>query len=155
MSTHNVCFCREIRKLSAFFEWKKSLICCYVCILAFSFKTGKILIYQNFIWSTVITTNIDPYQMPHSVASWNSVASWMGLQCLLMTLLRTCYKTSPPGKNVREQHFFLSLCSSICPSCQLLLKHWAEFHQTWYMTSSCGKDVRKQHYFYIYPSVTL
>ena len=29
MSTHNICFCQEIRKISAFFGWKKHLICCY------------------------------------------------------------------------------------------------------------------------------
>ena len=29
MSTHNICFCWEIRKISAFFGWKKRLICCY------------------------------------------------------------------------------------------------------------------------------
>ena len=29
MSTHNICFCGEIRKISAFFGWKKRLICCY------------------------------------------------------------------------------------------------------------------------------
>ena len=29
MSTHNICFCWEIRKKSAFFGWKESLICCY------------------------------------------------------------------------------------------------------------------------------
>ena len=29
MSTHNICFCGEIRKISAFFWWKKRLICCY------------------------------------------------------------------------------------------------------------------------------
>ena len=28
MSTHNICFCWEIRKISAFFRWKKCLICC-------------------------------------------------------------------------------------------------------------------------------
>ena len=26
---HNICFCWEIRKISAFFGWKKCLICCY------------------------------------------------------------------------------------------------------------------------------
>ena len=26
---HNICFRREIRKISAFFGWKKRLICCY------------------------------------------------------------------------------------------------------------------------------
>ena len=30
MSTHNICFHWEIRKISAFFGWKKRLICCYV-----------------------------------------------------------------------------------------------------------------------------
>ena len=30
MSTHNICFREEIRKISAFFGWKKRLICCYV-----------------------------------------------------------------------------------------------------------------------------
>ena len=31
MCTHNICFCQEIRKISAFFGWKKKrLICCYV-----------------------------------------------------------------------------------------------------------------------------
>ena len=30
MSTHNICFHREKRKISAFFRWKKRLICCYV-----------------------------------------------------------------------------------------------------------------------------
>ena len=29
MSTHNICFRGEIRKISAFFRWKKRLICCY------------------------------------------------------------------------------------------------------------------------------
>ena len=29
MSTHNVCFCWEIIKISAGFGWKKRLICCY------------------------------------------------------------------------------------------------------------------------------
>ena len=29
MSTHNICFCGEIRKLSAFSWWKKCFICCY------------------------------------------------------------------------------------------------------------------------------
>ena len=29
MSTHNICIRREIRKISAFFRWKKHLICCY------------------------------------------------------------------------------------------------------------------------------
>ena len=29
MSTHNICFCGEIRKISAFFGRKKCLICCY------------------------------------------------------------------------------------------------------------------------------
>ena len=29
MSTHNISFHWEIRMLSAFFEWKKRLICCY------------------------------------------------------------------------------------------------------------------------------
>ena len=29
MSTHNICFHGEIRKISAFFGWKKRLICCY------------------------------------------------------------------------------------------------------------------------------
>ena len=28
MSTHNICFHGEIRKISAFFGWKKCLICC-------------------------------------------------------------------------------------------------------------------------------
>ena len=31
MINHNICFCWEIRKISAFFGWKKHLICCYVC----------------------------------------------------------------------------------------------------------------------------
>ena len=29
MSTHNICFHGEIRKISAFFRRKKRLICCY------------------------------------------------------------------------------------------------------------------------------
>ena len=29
MSTHNICFYWEIRKISVFFGWKKRLICCY------------------------------------------------------------------------------------------------------------------------------
>ena len=29
MSTHNICFFWEIRKISAFFGWKKCIICCY------------------------------------------------------------------------------------------------------------------------------
>ena len=29
MSTHNICFRSEIRKIPAFFGWKKRLICCY------------------------------------------------------------------------------------------------------------------------------
>ena len=46
MSTHNVCFCGEIRKISAFFGWKKCLICCYVLystlILTLSCNSGTI-----------------------------------------------------------------------------------------------------------------
>ena len=30
MSTCDICFCGEIRKISAFFGWKNRLICCYV-----------------------------------------------------------------------------------------------------------------------------
>ena len=29
MSTHNICFCDEIRKISAFLGLQKRLICCY------------------------------------------------------------------------------------------------------------------------------
>ena len=29
MSTHNICFHGEIRKIAAFFGWKKHPICCY------------------------------------------------------------------------------------------------------------------------------
>ena len=32
MSTHNIGFRGEIRKISAFFRWKKRLICCYVSL---------------------------------------------------------------------------------------------------------------------------
>ena len=32
MSTHNICFRWEIRKISAFFGWKKRLICCYALV---------------------------------------------------------------------------------------------------------------------------
>ena len=41
--------------------------------------------------------------------------------------------------------FCLSVCHpSICPSCYLLLNHWAEFNQTCYMTSPYGKGVGEQ-----------
>ena len=42
MSTHNICFRGEIRKISAFFRMKKAPICCYgyiafiVCCIAFT-----------------------------------------------------------------------------------------------------------------------
>ena len=41
MSTHNICFCGEIRKVSAFFGWKKCLICYYgwTCNLLITFQT--------------------------------------------------------------------------------------------------------------------
>ena len=63
---------------------------------------------------------------------------------------QTCYITSPHGKGVREQHFFLCVCRlSICQSRYLLLNHWAEFNQTCYITSPHGKGV--QHYFSVHP----
>ena len=39
MSTHNICFHGEIRKLSAFFGLKKRPICCYD--LSVKFAAGK------------------------------------------------------------------------------------------------------------------
>ena len=41
--------------------------------------------------------------------------------------------------------------SGICPSCYLLLNHWAEFNQTCYMTSPHGKGVGEQ----VRPSIML
>ena len=43
---------------------------------------------------------------------------------------------------------------SICPSCCLLLNHWAEFNKTYYMTSPCGKDVREKHFSSIHSSIS-
>ena len=56
---------------------------------------------------------------------------------------QTCYITSPHGKGVQEQHFFLCvhLCirrPSICLSHYLLLNHWVEFNQSCYITSPNG-----------------
>ena len=64
-----------------------------------------------------------------------------------------CYIISSHGKVVREQHYcssgnisFLYVRPSgrrpsICPSCYLLLKNWAEFNQTCYFTFPHGKSV--------------
>ena len=46
---------------------------------------------------------------------------------------------------VRDNLFPCVRRPSICPSCYLLLNHWAEFNQTCYITHS--KGVREQHYF--------
>ena len=64
-----------------------------------------------------------------------------------MEFHQTCYITSPHGKGVQEQHYFLHSsiwCLSICPSCYLLLNQWAEFNQTCYMTSPHDKGVGEQ-----------
>ena len=59
MSTHNICLCWEIRKTSAFFKWKKHLICCYV-LLFFSFQVYKVFFFFSVLdclscWCIAIT----------------------------------------------------------------------------------------------------
>ena len=69
MSTHNICFRWEIRKISAFFRWKKRLICCYAFSYVAALMFRKALLnfpHQNmwlcftactdkWNWSTVTT----------------------------------------------------------------------------------------------------
>ena len=43
MSTHNICFCRQTRKISAFF--RKCLICCYEVL--------QILVCPDFVYHMV------------------------------------------------------------------------------------------------------
>ena len=47
MSTHNICFCREIRKISAFFRCKKCLNCCYEISLEMSEMLYLVMFYLN------------------------------------------------------------------------------------------------------------
>ena len=53
------------------------------------------------------------------------------------------YITSPHGKDVREQHFFLFFRHpSLCPARYLLLNLWAEFNQTCYiMVKVCEGNI--------------
>ena len=44
MSTHNICFRWEIRRIWAFFRWKKRLICCYAWMQSSFIPTTKTLI---------------------------------------------------------------------------------------------------------------
>ena len=52
MSTHNICFCWEIRKISAFLGWKKCLICCYGIVKDQKRPVGQ----RKLIKSTTTTT---------------------------------------------------------------------------------------------------
>ena len=47
MSTHNICFRWEIRKISAFFGWKKRHICCYGIIRHVSIYFGTWISSQD------------------------------------------------------------------------------------------------------------
>ena len=70
----------------------------------------------------------------------------------LMEYNLTCYITSPYGKGVQEQHYFLCIHPSsvsrlsIYLSCYLLLNHLVKYKWTCYITFLYGKGVREQHY---------
>ena len=64
MSTHNICFCREIGKISAFFRCKKRLICCYAKLICLKTKKTrtvrkKLLKKQICILCTPVTEKFD------------------------------------------------------------------------------------------------
>ena len=50
MSTHNICFSGEIRKISAFFGRKKRSICCYDIIFTLNVQTGRPL---QTVWAQI------------------------------------------------------------------------------------------------------
>ena len=51
---HNICFCGEIRKISAFFGWKKRLICCYrtgsATLLRVAISSVETRKSRDFLW---------------------------------------------------------------------------------------------------------
>ena len=58
MSTHNICFHGEIRKISAFFGWKKRLICCYDYCLLMCLKPTGLNGKQSRSWPYVMFSGI-------------------------------------------------------------------------------------------------
>ena len=78
MSTHNICFCWEIRKISAFFRWKKHLICCY----------DHLGLLSPFIFSVVLNDSVNGQWRPWSDCA--SVQSAQGLHCPHMTWRHIC-----------------------------------------------------------------
>ena len=80
--------------------------------------------------------------------------TWTGLDIIVIP---TLYKkrwdicnTSirPPDCPSIHQSVSQSVHSSVCPSHNLLLNHWAEFYQICYITPPHGKGVQEQHYFF-------
>ena len=70
MSTHNICICREIRKISAFFGWKTYFICCYELHVYFLLRP----VYPNTqpfqpckSNQDTFATNVDPNEMAYLI----------------------------------------------------------------------------------------
>ena len=64
MSTHNICFRGEIRKISAFFRWKKRFICCYVDPNCLSSSFWLIDLRWAFMAQSTHCGLVEPVRLP-------------------------------------------------------------------------------------------
>ena len=153
MSTHNICFRGEIRKISTFFGWKKRLICCYAFCGIWS---GSVLFaHETVSPNTLDKYGIEPIQWigldnscklsPESVAFDSDLHYLLRLVCQNTGILRIykvyelghsiSYKTARAPREdsdqpVHPQSYQSPSRSFKKGSCQFLAKECAQYWLT-------------------------
>ena len=139
-------------------------------MLEFCIKVFKSLLYLNIIIPTLfmsmpqsIRLSICPRWQKYSVfENYDHFSVFQWKFCLYVRFSKNFPRKFLENLIHKYTSFKTSVCPSNCPSCYLLLNHWAEFNQTCYIP--CGKGVQEQYHFsvclsgfyqFIYPHIQM